>query len=133
MTGGDLPHARWLINHITRDEQGHLVLAPESREAVEDRVHEILKNPDEKEQFLDELLRLAQGALTEGGEIELAKSLVGLVIDHPAAQARLERADAGKSWAKFAERPSVKTAPTPEDRAPEGSISVGAMLSRLKR
>jgi hypothetical protein len=53
-----------------------------------------------------------------------------MVLQHPAGQAQLEKAEPGKAWVKFAERQTQK-APSPDDPRPAGSISVGALVSKL--
>ena len=132
MTAGDLTHARWLISHFARDDEKRLVIAQSSRALVERRVRETLDDETQRDEFLDQILRLAHGAFVEGGEVELARSLVKLVLDHPVGRAQLDRSDAGKDWAKFAEKPSEASSVAPKEPPPPGTFSASSFVKKFR-
>lgn len=132
MNAGDLTHARWLISHFVRDDEKRLVIASGSQAAVERRVHELLDDEDQRDEFLDQILRLAHGAFVEGGEVELARSLVKLVLDHPVGRAQLDRSEAGKNWAKFAERPAGASSVAPKEPPPPGTLSAASFVKKFR-
>lgn len=132
MSDADLPHARSVIGLLVRDTDQHLVIPPHALPQVEQRFQEMLDDPEEREEFLDQVLRLAHGAFVESGEIELARSLVRLAISHPFGRARVEATSEGQTWAKFAESPGP-TAPPPHAPPPEGTLPASRFVEKKFR
>lgn len=80
-SAGDLPHARWIISHLSRDPDGCLVISPDAVDIVRDRARRAIEDDSERDAFVDQVVGLAHGAWTRGGEIQFARSLVALLLE----------------------------------------------------
>lgn len=123
----ELVHARWVLQHLTRDEEGTLVVAAGSDLAIV----AYLEGQEDPSEAIDQILRLAHGAFTEGGAVELARQLVAVVLQCPAGRALLGQTEAGQSWARFAERPKTQMS-APDEPPPKGALKVGGLGIKIR-
>jgi hypothetical protein len=119
---------RLLAGIATRDEDGRFAIPEAAIAGLEARIHELLGDPQRGPETLDEILRLANGALNDGGEVELARILVTIVLAHPLGRARLEQSG-GKDWSKFAVNVNDRRAPIHDVPPPEGSVPLTALYT----
>lgn len=125
----DLAHARWVLQHVSRDESRALGLNPGADQVLLAYLEACA--PEEQAEALDQILRLAHGVFTEGGEVELARQLVAVLIRTPQGRAMLGESAAGAAWARFAERPGAQLA-APNEPPPKGAIKVGGLGLKIR-
>lgn len=132
MSEADLAHARSVIGLLVRDTDGRLAIPPHALPQVEQRFRAMLDDPEQQEAFLDQVLRLAHAVFVESHDVELARTLVRLAIQHPFGRARVEATQEGQSWSRFAEN-TPPTAPPPHAPPPEGTLPASRFVERKFR
>lgn len=126
----DLRHVRWLGGLLERGEDGRLAIPATALPKVELAVQSGLDDPKTAPELLDQILRFASAVLQHRGEVELARSLVSMVLAHPVGRARLEHAG-DQSWTQFVEKDPAR-APLHDGKKPEGSIPLGTLYNKRR-
>lgn len=126
----ELRHVRWLVGLLHRDEHGRLAIPAATLPQVELKVQEGLDDPQSGPELLDQLLRFAAGLTQQGEELDLARTLVSMVLAHPRGRAQLERGDS--PWSEFVEKGPTR-APLHDGKKPEGSIPLGTLYNKRRK
>ncbi len=132
MAQPDLPHVRWIVGLLERQDDGRLVIPPHAYDRVEQAMRSRLDDPAQTEAVLDQILRFADGVANEGGQPDLARALVSMLLQHPAGRARLDRSP-DADWAQFADKAADRRAPSHDEPAPDGTLPLDAVHNPLKK
>lgn len=126
----DLRHVRWLVGLLQRGEDGRLTIPPTVLPQVELAVQSGLDDPKTAPELIDQLLRFASAIVQHRGEVELARTLVSMLLAHPVGRARLEN-PGGQGWTQFVEKDPAR-APLHDGKKPEGSIPLGTLYNKRR-
>lgn len=126
----ELRHVRWLVGLLQRDEYGRLELPAAAIAQVEKKIHAGLDDPPVSPEVIDQILRFASAVLQHHGEFELARTLVAMILAHPAGRARLAN-QGDQGWTQFVEKDPVR-APLHDGKKPEGSIPLGTLYNKRR-
>lgn len=132
MGPSDLPHVRWLVSVVERDEQGQLFIPSGLMKQVESTIHQRLDNPETASAMLDQILRFADAIVKNAQQVDLARALIEILLRHPVGRQRFDQTG-GAEWSQFSDREVDHRAPVYDRPRPQDTLPLDAVHNPLSK